>query len=315
VVALASGWTPFALRVLVGSKVVVIDDWSPKVFSGKLNDEIETIPVGLMADGNGRDPGLSTLALGVEILCVPTDDAVAAWQTKTHGQILTANQGRFADYEERVAERDAMARLQLQSLTAAQKRTIIGTELKRTTLAVLTNQNFSGFNAMRLDSLGYPYPDASATVALSPYIRFLEQAVEWDHLQHALLPYFWGSRTSWMTKLTGLERDPQFASFLGSGAARVVLPIRRNFEAAFEAFLNTGVPPTTDEQLDVGGPLWVPLMTQLAEQGATEDQESALGDSWEFRIASDLVRVRRDDRLPMWTLTGSNWVEKPDPNS
>ena len=315
VVALASGWTSYVLRVLVGSKVVIIDDWSTKVFSGKLNDEIETIPVGLIADGNGQDPGLSTLSLGVEILCVPTIDAVAAWQTKTHGQILTANQRRFADYEERIAERDAMARLQLQSLTAAQKRTIIGTELKRTTLAVLTNQNFSGFNAMRLDSLGYPYPDAAATVALSPYIRFLEQAVEWDHLQHSLLPYFWGSRTSWMTKLTGLERDPQFASFLSSGAARVVLPIRRNFEAAFEAFLNTGVPPTTDEQLDVGGPLWVSLMTQLAEHGATEDQETALGDSWEFRIASDLVRVRRDDRLPMWTLTGSNWVEKPDPNS
>ena len=298
VVALASGWSPFVLRVLVGSKVVVIDDWSPKVFSGKLNDEIETIPVGLLADGNGVNPGLSTLSLGVEILCVPTDDAMAAWQTKAHGQILAANQQRFADYEERVAERDAMTRLQLQALTALQKRTIIGTELKRTTLAVLTNQNFSGFNATRLDSLGYPYPDAATTVALSPYIRFFEQAVEWDHLEYALLPYFWGSRTSWMTKLTGLEPDPRFASFLGSGAARVVLPIRRKYEAAFEAFLNTGVTPTTDQQLDVGGPLWVSLMTQLEEQGATEDQETALGDSWEFRIASDLVRARRDDLLP-----------------
>lgn len=315
VVALASGWTQFELRVLIGSKVVGIDDWSSKVFSGKLDGEIESLPVGLLADGNGRDPGLSTLSLGVEILCVPTDDAMAGWQTKTHGQILAANHQRFADYEERVAERDAMARLQLQALTPAQKRTIIGTELKRTTLAVLTNQNFSGFNATRLDSLGYPYPDTASTMALSPYIRFFEQAVEWDHLEYALLPYFWGSRTSWMTKLTGLERDPQFASFLGSGAARVVLPIRRKYEAAFEAFLNTGVTPTTDQQLDVGGPLWVSLMTQLEEQGATEDQETPLGHPWEFRIVSDLVRARRDDLLPKWTLTGSDWVEKPDAGS
>lgn len=315
VVALASGWTQFELRVLVGSKVVYVDDWSSKVFSGKLDGEVETIPVGLMADGNGTDAGLSTLALGVEIVCVPTDDAVAAWQTKTHGLILAANQQRFSDYEERVAERDAMARLQLQALTPAQKRVTISAELKRTTLAVLTNQNFSGFNASRLDSHGFPYPDAAATVALSAYIRFFEQAVEWDHLEYAFLPYFWGSRTSWVNKLLGLERDPQFAAFLGSGAARVVLPIRPGYEAAFEAFLNTGTTPTTDKQLDVGGPLWVSLMTQLKEEGAANDQEAALGDSWEFRIASDLVRARRDDLLPKWTLTGSSWVEKPDTTS
>ncbi len=87
-----------------------------------------------------------------------------------------------------------MARLQLQALTADQKRTIIRDELKRTTLAVLTNQNFSGFNATRLDSLGLPYPDAASTVALSPYIRFFEQAVEWDHLEYALLRPTSGAR-------------------------------------------------------------------------------------------------------------------------
>jgi hypothetical protein len=41
----------------------------------------------------------------------------------------------------------------------------------------------------------------------------------------------------------------------------------------------------------------------------------AVGDSWEFRVASDLVRARHDDLLPMWTLEGTDWVEKPDPTS
>lgn len=314
VVALAnSHWTGYDLRVLIGSKVVDINQWAQKLFSGKLDGEVETIPVGLMAHGNKPDPGLATLALGVEIVCVPTDAAVAAWQTKAHGLILAANQQRFADYEERVAERDAIARLQLQVLTPDQKRAVIRAELKRTVLAVLTNQNFSAFNATKLDSLGLPYPDAGATLALSAYIRFFEQAVEWDHVECAFMPYFWGSRSSWVSKLLGLERAPQFAAFLGSGAARVVLPIRPGYEAAFEKFLHTtGKTPTTDELLDVGGPLWVSLMTQLREQGAANDKEAALGDSWEFRIASDLVRARRDDLLPKWTLTGSDWVEQPD---
>lgn len=313
VVALASGWPPpYILRVLIGSKVVFIDDWSVKVFSGKLDGEVETIPVGVIADGNGTSQGLSTLALGVEIICVPTNDTIAAWQTKAHGLITAANQQRFADYEERIAERNAIARLQLQALTADQKQAVVRTEVKRTALAVLTNQNFSGFNSMKLDSLGFPYPDAGATVALSAYIRFFEQAVEWDHLECAFMPYFWGSRTSWVSKLLGLERDPRFAAFLGSGAARVVLPIRPGYEVAFETFLNTGKTPTTDQLLDVGGPLWVSLMTQLREQDGANGKEATLGDSWEFRIASDLARARRDDLLPKWTLTGTDWVEQPD---
>jgi hypothetical protein len=316
VVALVSGWNSYRLSVSVGTKHIAINgDWSGRVFSGRLDGEVESLPVGIIVDGNGVDPGVTTLSVGVEIVCEPTEDAIAAWQTKAHGLILAANRERFADYEERVAERDATARLQLQALTLEQKRSIIRSELKRTTLAVLTNQNFSTFNATRPDSLGFPYPDAAATVALSAYIRFFEQAVEWEHLECAFLPYFWGSRTSWVNKLLGTEGDPQFRDFLGSGAARVVLPIRPGYEKAFEKFLNTGTTPTTDDLLDVGGPLWASLVAQLRAQGAENDVETAVGKPWEFRIASDLVRARRDDLLPKWTLTGNDWAETPDANS
>ena len=167
VMALASGWTPFILRAVIGSKAVFIDSqWNGKLFSGKLNGEVESLPVGLIADGNGVNPSIATLAVGIEIICEPTEEAMSAWQTKTHGLILAANQRRFADYEERVANRDATARLQLQGLSPQRKAAIVQSELKRATLATLTNQNFSTFNASRIDSFGFPYPDAAATTAL-----------------------------------------------------------------------------------------------------------------------------------------------------
>ena len=187
--------------------------------------------------------------------------------------------------------------------------------MKRTTLAVLTNQNFSTFNAMRTDSLGLPYPDAAATVALSAYIRFFELAVEWQHIEYAFFPYFWGSRSSWLSKLLGAEPDPQFAGFLASGAARVVLPIRPGYEAAFEKFLNTGKTPTTAELLDVGGPFWASLVAELRDQAASDDSEMTVGTPWEYRLASDLVRARRDEKLPKWTLAAGKWVEGPDADS
>ncbi|HEX5964875.1 MAG TPA: hypothetical protein VFY51_03055 [Pyrinomonadaceae bacterium] len=315
-VAETIGWTPFFLRAIIGSKHVSLEGkWGPHVFKGQLDGEVESLPVGLAATGNGVDAGLSSMAMGVEIICEPTDEAISAWQTKTHGLILAANQRRFADYEERVANRDATARLQLQNLSPGRKASIILTELKRTTLAVLTNQNFSAFNATRLDNFDFPYPDAAATIALSAYIRFFEQAVEWEHLEYAFFPYFWGSRSSWVSKLLNSETNPQFAAFLGSGAARVVLPIRPGYEAAFERFLNTGKTPTTDELLDVGGPLWVSLVSQLRFQGADEDSEVPVGEPWEFRLASDLIRARRDGLLPKWTLNAGSWDEEPDSDS
>jgi len=314
-VALVDGDTNGKLSVLIGSKQVHFQfgtGWT-NVFSGTLEGEVETIPVGVeVAQADIGHPGLFTLTLGVEIVCVPTDDAIAAWQTRTHGLILAANQQRFAEYEERVAERDAMALRQLHALTPTQKQAIIRGELKRTALAVLTNQNFSGFNATRLDSLGLPFPDVGATDALSAYIRFFEQAVEWDHLEYSFAPYFWGSQSSWAAKLLGSEQEPQFAEFLGCGAARVVLSIRPGYEAAFETFLNTGKIPTTDEPLEVGGPQWASLMAQLNEQRSANGRETTVGDSWEFRIASDLVRARRDGLLPKWTMNGTGWVEQPD---
>ncbi|WP_353556983.1 hypothetical protein [Paraburkholderia terrae] len=315
-IAMASGWTAYVLRITIGAKQIIVDsDWSGTVFSGTLDGETESLPVALIADGNGTQASISTLAVAVEILCEPTADAVAAWRTKTHGQILAGNQQRFAEYEEQIATRDATARLRLQSLDAVRQRNIVRDELKRTILAVLTNQNFGTFNAMRIDSLGFPYPDAAATVALSAYIRFFEQAVEWEHIEYAFLPYFWGSRASWVSKLLGAEPDTQFAAFLASGAARVVIPIRRNYETAFERFLNTGKTPDTTELLDVGGRFWASIVTQLREQDSGDDSETVVGTPWEYRIASDLVRARRDDKLPKWTLTNGNWVEAPDANS
>ena len=235
-----------------------IDDiWNTLIFSGKLDGEVESLPVGLIVDGNGRDPSISTLAVGIEIICEPTEEAISTWQTKTHALILAANQRRFADYEERVANRDATARLQLQSFSDAQKAVIIQAELKRTTLAVLTNQNFRTFNANRIDALGFPYPDAAAATTLAPYIRFFEQAVEWQYLAVRLLPLllgfaeFLGQQTPQRGKEPALRRIPQF------GGRAVVLPIRPGYEKAVDRFLNTGTIPTTDELLDVGGPLWV----------------------------------------------------------
>ena len=314
VVVQGSAYDAGFVSVSVGGKSFTIQPVNGVFFrSGRLAGETETLPVAVEIDSNGVDWGIHTITVGVEIVCSATDELMAAWQTRTHAQILEANQQRFRDYEEQAATRAATARAFLQALGPAQKAAVVRTEMERAALELLTGQSFSGFNATAVDSGGFPYPDPGATAALSAYTRFFQQAIEWDRLAYVFYPYFWGSQRSWVAKLVDNEPDAQFAKFLGSGAARVVLPVGPGYEAAVERFLNTGVTPTTDELLDVGSPLWVSLVDELRRDGAEDGTEREVGTPWEFRIASDLVWARPDGSIPRWKRVQDAWRDEADP--
>jgi hypothetical protein len=281
---------------------------------GGLDGAGESIPGAVDVSADGANWGVSDLTVAVEIVCEATDELMSAWQVKAHDLIAAANRRRFEEYAEAAATQDATARLTLHALSEERKAQIVSTEIKRTVLSYLTGQTFAGFNATSLDPAGFPYPHAGATGALAAYIRFLENAIEWNHVAHAFLPYFWGAQTSWVAKLVSTEPDRRFADFLGSGAARVVLPVRPGYETAFERFLRKGAVPMTDQLLDIGGPLWVSLADELRSQASPEGEETAVGEPWEFRIASDLLRARTDGSVPRWTFAGDAWADSADPD-
>jgi hypothetical protein len=306
----SSGWSQATFIVTVGTRSFHFDQGYQE---NTLRGERETIPVGIVIDNNGVQAGYSEVAVSVEIVCERTDDAFAGWQSKTHGAILEANKRRLRDYEERKANRDASARLALQALDQPRKQRLIMTEIKRSALSILTNQDFSGFNAISTDGFTLPQPNLAAVDQLSAYIRFFEQAIEWEHVGHVCFPYFWGRKAKWIERLMSDESDPDFAAFLQAGAARVVLPVRPGYEAALERFMATGLTPTTDELLNVGGPLWVTVVDQLRQRDAAPGRETAVGTPWEIRTPAELTWARPDGSMPSWQLVAGAWVEQPDP--
>src|SRR5262249_20095609 len=54
-------------------------------------------------------------------------------------------------------------------------------------------------------------------------ISFLHQAIEWEHVNYFLYPYFWTKADSWNERLRLQANDPIHEAFLRAGAARVVL--------------------------------------------------------------------------------------------
>jgi hypothetical protein len=54
------------------------------------------------------------------------------------------------------------------------------------------------------------------------------------------------------------------------------------------------LPPITDG-------LYVPIANEIAERLGKPDGEIPQGDPWEVRIPTTLIKLRKDDLLPVWT--------------
>jgi type II secretion system protein G len=73
------------------------------------------------------------------------------------------------------------------------------------------------------------------------FIKFIQNAIEWENVLYFNYPYFWESAKNWPFKLFLNHYDSFHQTFLRSGAARVVLTIRPGFEENFATFMQSGV--------------------------------------------------------------------------
>jgi hypothetical protein len=172
------------------------------------------------------------------LLCKLKESRFHQWQLGTYEAILNAYNRQVAAYEERLANAQVALRMGAFGISPEQKREVERTEIKRACISLLTYQHFDLFNAVDLKS---PHQiNFEAAEAQGPYIRFFEQAIEWEQMSYLFYPYFWSRKGEWTRKLNRQDRDPQFSKFLSAGAARALLPVRPGFEKAVIHFMETG---------------------------------------------------------------------------
>jgi hypothetical protein len=114
------------------------------------------------------------------------------------------------------------------------------TELKRLALSMITRQHFSGFGAY-LNTVPVPHIDFDKAFEQGKFIKFCEDAFEWENLLWELESYFWSNKNRWAKKLLATDVDPLHAAFHAAGSAKVQVPLRPDYEAAFFYYLNTGL--------------------------------------------------------------------------
>ncbi len=79
------------------------------------------------------------------------------------------------------------------------------------------------------------------------FLKFLQQAIEWENVLFFVYPYFWDHPRNHKLKRFLNHPDSLHRAFLRGGAARVVLTVRPGFEESFTRLFETG---TLDDELE-----------------------------------------------------------------
>lgn len=298
------GWDESQLGVMVGSRSYTFTWTSPSVWSSPLDNETGSIAITF------SPWHMSEFAAVVEITFQRTDHAFEDWQNKTHEKIMQAYLQRKSEYENKLASAETEEGIQIQGRNPLENRAIERDELKKACISMLTHQHFDHFGAIETGSLDYPQIDLNEAEVEAAYIRFFEQAFEWEQMMYLLYPYFWSRKTQWVEKLQIQDTDPLHAEFLKAGEARVVLAVREGFESAVAHFMETGeIWSGGDAPDDISSPLYVDIIQEIKERQQAPLDEEAHGDPWDVRLPTTLVKLREDAQLPKWKKDASgNWV-------
>ncbi len=309
-----------AIRATVGEVVAVWDSWRVSVIIGQrshqftsgqswvwstsLDEETGAVPFAMVTDRVGD------VAIAVEIICEATERAMNLWRAETHGKLVQAYRGRLSEYEAKLAELEAEAPAEIESGPSQRNRALMIDEIKRLAISTLTLQHYDKFDAIDTGPGNLPQISFLESALEGPYVRFFEQAFEWENMSWVPYAYFWGRKSTWLDKIVIEDDDVEFEAFLKAGYVRVQIPVRPGFNEAVDHFRLFGEPWLGGSLPAISDNTYLPIAEELAERLGRPGNEIPVGEPWEVRVPTTLVKLRPDDKLPSWKkLPDGSWVE------
>lgn len=266
---------------------------------------------------------MDNFAVTLELFLERTDEALRNWQNRTWAKLRTAADKLIADQQAAIEK--ARFNAAFQGRNPEKNKHIMRDEVKKNCISIMTDSHFDEFGANNIIQpsriLAQPgnLPMSELNIDRAwergGFVRFFEEAFEWEEMTWTLYPYFWGRKDHWYRRVDYEDEDPEFEKFIQSGFARANVPVRPGFEGALEHYLATG-------KVWSGGPLpglssetFLPLATEIQESlGKKTDQPTKYGDPWLVKVPTNLIRLRHDDKAPVWTKNAESgeWTEQLD---
>lgn len=238
-------------------------------------------------------------AIAVEVHCRLTAEGFGKWQQAAYDSIMEAYLVQKSVYEEKLAAKSIQDGIKILGRNPMENRRIEREELKKLVIMMLTGTTSISRNSMQATT--EPNIDIQQACINGSWIRFFENAFEWNNILYVLYPYFWGRKARWITALHFTDPDLDFAAFLKAGAARVQVPVRPGFEKAVAHFCQFGEiwegndPPLRDDAL------YVPIIEEITENLGKLDEGVAYPEGsqpWEVRVPTSLVLLQNLEEVP-----------------
>jgi len=244
-----------------------------------------------------------------KVKCISDPDLYKDWKESTFAELQEAYQKKLEEYNEALRlqqEAQAAENDQQESenfSNPAFNRLIEERELKRSCIEMLSKpyryemgQRFYDCKTYNCTSceeeeIEAIIPETRQNKALEEYsefIKFFENAFEWEILSYVFYPYYYSEKCRWYELLQTKNPDPIFEAFLQSGMAKILVPVRPQFERAVLWYLDTGeiytegdiIPETEDDR-------YLSLLNELQNQ-----DEVIVEGAWKTRVPSTLTIIQ-----------------------
>jgi hypothetical protein len=204
--------------------------------------------------------------------CVPTDTAIAQWQSTVWTALYNAAQSQFYTQQQAISAQITALQNEINNVDTLTLRREENDEIMRCVLKALLGPQFdfafmsdgaqaafaaaaakaAGGNAViEWLSLIYGVDFIGNRTTLSPQqwtalskdeatVSFINEAIEWENVTFFTYSYFWDYPLCWDFIRQIQHNDKTRQAFLRAGSARVVLTVRQGWELAWTYFVNTG---------------------------------------------------------------------------
>lgn len=237
----------------------------------------------------------------VEISCVLSDEAKQKWQQETFKAIIDAYEDAVVEYNQKIAEENALG-AKIKGENPGFYRQIENMILRKNCISYMINQDpeaartygkgmFKTLDQITKRTFGNHEVNVSAELDnYTAFVKFMEQAFEWEIMSYNFYPYYWGDRNDWGSLYQYDNNDPLFRNFMQAGMARVIVTVRPGFEEAVRFYLQTGEIWNGGEVPVIEDPLFLSLVDELQSPKGKKE-----GKAWATRLPTTLTILQANN--------------------
>jgi hypothetical protein len=285
--------TAFGVVIAVGAGQPISTQANGRVTGSVGPISVGNIPIAIQAKQ------IYGFEVNVEVTCNPLQQTLQKWQNDTFDSIVSAYYALLQAHNDEKAGKSIQQTSIVDNSSPAQNMTKIKQELKRQVIEMLVGMKFTGFAAVDWDVNGVIAPSNKLDVAaeIAPAIQFLEQAFEWETMSYICYPYYWTDSSRWADMAVIQGSDNNFADFLRSGSARVVLAARPGFEDQVNFFIEFGIIWGGGPMPAPGDPNYLSIADEIRAMQQRPLDVTVL-DTWQVRLPTTLIWLENPNGLP-----------------